>query len=124
MAKPDMSAATKYIAEQPADKAVLLKKLHAIVLRAMPDAEVTIKWGVPVYQRGGKNVLALASFKEHVGLNFFVPPGVLADPKKRLEGAKTNRMLKIRNAAEIDEATIGKWVKSASAIQTASRSTH
>lgn len=108
-----MSAATKYIAEQPADKALLLKKLHAIVLRGMPDAEVAIKWGVPVYQRGGRNVLALASFKEHVGLNFFVPPGVLADPKKVLEGGKTNRMLKIRSAAEIDDATIARWVKSA-----------
>ena len=113
MAKPDVSAATTYIAEQPAEKAVLLKKLHAIVLRGIPDAEVSIKWGVPVYQRGGRNVVALASFKEHVGLNFFVPPGVLADPKKRLEGGKTNRMLKIRSAAEIDEATIAKWVKSA-----------
>lgn len=38
MAKPDVSAATKYIAEQPADKAVLLKKLHAIVRSAIQTA--------------------------------------------------------------------------------------
>lgn len=117
MTRPDVSAAAKYIADQPADKAVLLKKLNAIVRKGMPDAEATIKWGVPVYQRGGKNVLALASFKEHVGLNFFVPPGVLPDPKKRLEGGKTNRMLKIRSAADIDDAAILKWVEAAAAAR-------
>lgn len=111
--KPDVSAATRYIADQPPVKGALLKKLHAIVVKGIPDAEVTIKWGVPVYQKGGRNVCALASFKEHVGLNFFVP--ALADPKRKLEGGKTNRMLKIRSAAEIDAAEITRWVKAAAA---------
>jgi hypothetical protein len=44
-----------------------------------------------------------------------VPASVLPDPKKRLEGGKTNRMLKIRTAADIDEATIVRWVKAAAA---------
>jgi len=117
MGKPDVSAATKYIADQPPDKGALLKKLHAIVVKGLPDADVAIKWGVPVYQKGGRNVLALASFKEHVGLNFFVPPGTLADPKKKLEGGKTNRMLKVRSAADINEPEISRWVKAAAAAR-------
>lgn len=111
------TAATTYISEQPKDKAALLKKLHALVMKGMPDAEVVTKWGVPVYVKGGKNVCAIAGFKEHVALNFFVPAKVLPDPKKRLEGGKTNRALKIRAAAEIDEPAILRWVKAAASAQ-------
>ncbi|MGH2378825.1 MAG: DUF1801 domain-containing protein [Candidatus Limnocylindria bacterium] len=110
-AKPGDGVVQRYIAEQPADKTGLLRKIDALVRQAMPDAEVTIKWGVPVYQKAGRNVCALASFKEHVGLNFFVP--ALPDPKKKLEGGKTNRMLKIRSAGEIQSAEILRWVKAA-----------
>ena len=110
------SAATKYIADQPADKAALLKKLHTLVMKGMPDGDVAIKWGVPVYIKDGRNVCAIASFKEHVALNLFVPASALPDPKRRLEGGKTNRTLRIRTASEIDEAAIVRWVKAAAAV--------
>src|SRR6266850_706672 len=80
-----------YFAEQPADKRALLDRLRALVAKGVPDATPTIKWGVPVYQRNGRNLCALAAFKDHVAINFFVAPGVLADPSKKLEGGKTNR---------------------------------
>ncbi len=104
-----------YFTQQPTDKRVLLEKLRALVVKGVPDATVSIKWGVPVYQRNGRNMCALAAFKDHVALNFFVAPNVLADPGKKLEGGKTNRMLKVRNAADIDAATISRWVKAAAA---------
>jgi len=81
----------------------------------VPDATPTIKWGVPVYQRNGRNLCALAAFKDHVAINYFVGPGVLADPGKKLEGGKTNRMLKVRSAGDIDAATITRWLKAAAA---------
>src|SRR5256885_9592526 len=106
----------RYIAEQPADKAALLEKLRALVIKAVPDAEVSIKWGVPFYQRNGKNVCALASFKDHVGINFFASPSALPDPQKKLEGSgKSNRMLKVRSAGDIDSASITRWLKAAAA---------
>ena len=104
-----------YFTQQPADKRVLLEKLRALVVKGAPDATVSIKWGVPVYQRNGRNMCAIAAFKDHVALNFFVAPNVLADPAKKLEGGKTNRMLKVRSAADIDAATISRWVKAAAA---------
>ena len=104
-----------YFTQQPTDKRVLLEKLRALVVKGVPDATVSIKWGVPVYQRNGRNMCALAAFKDHVAINFFVAPNVLADPGKKLEGGKTNRMLKVRTAAEIDAATISRWVKAAAA---------
>ena len=101
-----------YIAEQPPDKRALLEKLRAIVDKTVPDATTAIKWGVPFYLRGGKSICALASFKEYVGINFFAPPEALADPKKRLEGSgKSNRMYRVRTAADIDSPAITKWLK-------------
>jgi hypothetical protein len=106
----------RYFAEQSPEKRVLLEKLRALVIKAVPDADVSIKWGVPFYQRNGKNVCALASFKDHVGINFFASPSALPDPQKKLEGSgKSNRMLKVRNAGDIDGASITRWLKAAAA---------
>ncbi len=102
----------RYFAEQPAEKAALLEKLRALVNKGVPDADVSIKWGVPFYQRNGKNVCSLAAFKDFVGINFLASPSVLVDPKKQLEGGgKTMRMLKVRSASDIDSASILRWLK-------------
>jgi hypothetical protein len=101
-----------YFTQQPPEKRVLLEKLRALVAKAVPDADASIKWGVPFYQRKGKNVCALAAFKEHVGINFFASPAVLIDPGKRLEGeGKSMRMLKVRRPEDIDNASILRWLK-------------
>ena len=107
-------AGTAYLAQQPPEKRALLEKLRALVVKGVPDATVSIKWGVPMYQRNGKLICALAAFKDHVAINFFAPPDVLVDPGKKLEGAgKTSRLLKVRTAADIDTASIARWLKAA-----------
>ena len=111
--RDDFGASTdRYFAEQPPEKRVLLEKLRALVAKGVPGADATIKWGVPFYQKNGKNVCAISAFKEHVGINFFAPPSVLVDPKKKLEGGgKSMRMLKVRSASDIDSASIQRWLK-------------
>jgi hypothetical protein len=112
--KPAAGADDRYFAEQPADKAALLEKLRALVNKGVPDADVSIKWGVPFYQLNGKNVCALASFKDYVAINFFAPPNAFVDPGKKLEGSgKGNRTLKVHSAGDIDSASILRWVKAA-----------
>jgi len=97
---------------------VLLGRLRGLVVKAVPDATVSIKWGVPFFERNGESICALASFKEHVGINFFAPPDVLIDPEKKLEGSgKANRMLKVRTASDIDSASISRWLKAAVAAK-------
>jgi hypothetical protein len=116
-AKRKTDVAKDYISEQAADKRALLEKLDSIVVNTLPDATAVIKWGIPVYAVAGKNVCALAAFKEHVGLNFFASPDVLPDPKKKLEGGgKTSRMLKVRAAKDIDQAAITRWLKAAAGV--------
>ena len=111
--RDDFGASTEsYFAQQPAEKRALLEKLRALVAKGVPDAQPSIKWGVPFYQRNGKSICSLAAFKEHVGINFFAPPSVLVDPKKKLEGGgKSMRMLKVRSAEDIDSASILRWLK-------------
>ncbi len=110
--KAATAADVRYIAEQPADKSALLEKLRALVNKGVPDADVSIKWGVPFYQMNGKNICALASFKDHVAINFFAPPNAFVDPGKRLEGSgKGNRTLKVRSAGDIDSPSILRWLK-------------
>jgi len=109
-----------YFAQQPPEKRALLEKLRALVAKGVPDADASIKWGVPFYQRNGKNVCSLAAFKEHVGINFFASPAVLADPGKKLEGeGKTMRMLKVRRPEDIDSASILRWLKATVAANSA-----
>ena len=101
-----------YFAQQPPDKRALLEKLRAVVAKGAPGATASIKWGVPIYQTNGKNICALASFKDHVAINFFAPAQLFVDPGKKLEGAgKSQRMLKVRSAGDIDTASIQRWLK-------------
>lgn len=104
-----------YFAQQPPEKRELLEKLRGQVIKGVPGATVSIKWGVPFYTaKNGKSVCALASFKDNVAINFFAPPAVLADPGKKLEGSgKSNRMLKVRTGADIDGPSIQRWLKAA-----------
>ena len=79
----------------PRTSALCWRNLRILVRKGVPDAGVSIKWGVPCYSMDGRLICALAAFKEHVGLNYFAPPGVFVDPNKKLEGSgKTSRMLK------------------------------
>ena len=101
-----------YYAQQPPEKRVLLEKLRALVEKGVPGADASIKWGVPFYQKDGRNVCSIAAFKEHVGINFFASPDVLVDPGKKLEGGgKSMRMLKVRRPEDIDSASIQRWLK-------------
>jgi hypothetical protein len=104
-----------YFAQHPDHMRVLLEKLRALVMKDVPDATVSIKWGVPFYAaKNGKSICALAAFKDHVAINFFAPPAALADPGRKLEGSgKGNRMLKVRTAADIDPPSIHRWLKAA-----------
>lgn len=43
----------------------ILAHLRGVVHQALPDAEESIKWGMPHFLIGGKNVAGMAAFKAH-----------------------------------------------------------
>jgi hypothetical protein len=48
----------------------MLTQLRKIVEKAAPDAELTWKWGSPVWVQNGL-LLSLGSFSDHVKIHFF-----------------------------------------------------
>lgn len=81
-----------------------LQALRRIILDSPLTEE--IKWRVPVYTLGGKNVIFLGAFKEWCGISFI--KGVLMnDPNKILiqqtEESQSVRIIRFKNTAEILE---------------------
>jgi len=54
-----------YIAKAAPFAQPILTHLRALVHRALPEAEETIKWGMPHFVVRGKNVSGFAAFKAH-----------------------------------------------------------
>jgi uncharacterized protein YdhG (YjbR/CyaY superfamily) len=56
----------EYIASFSPDVQEVLRQIRATVRAAVPDAEETIKYGMPTYVHNG-NLVYFAAFKKHVG---------------------------------------------------------
>lgn len=57
-----------YIAKAGEFARPILGELRARIHRALPGAEEGIKWGMPHFMLGGKNVAGIAAFKAHCAL--------------------------------------------------------
>ncbi|MTI40180.1 YdeI/OmpD-associated family protein [Fulvivirga lutimaris] len=89
-----------------------LKALRKIVLDC--DLKETIKWGIPVYTTGGKNVLGLSAFKSYFGL-WFYQGALINDTHKKLINAQEGktqamRQWRFESIDEIDPELIKKYI--------------
>ena len=92
----------------------LAKKLRSIIREALPEAEETIKMGVPCYLINGKMIATIADYSKHVNLYFFKGTKLSS---KILEGTgKGLRHIKISSDADIDEQEIARLLVEASLI--------
>lgn len=77
----------------------------------------TIKWGIPVYTIGGKNVVGIVSFKSYFGIWFY--QGVfLKDKSKKLINAqqgrtKAMRQWRMTSGEDIDEPRLLQYIEEA-----------
>ncbi|HYO55021.1 DUF1801 domain-containing protein [Archangium sp.] len=112
--REDLGApADAFFAQQPPERREHLEALRALVKKAAPGARESMKWGMPYYQLKG-GFCALYTSKTYAALSLMAPPEKLDDPEGKLEGTgKTMRHLKVRSAADLDEASILRWVKAA-----------
>jgi uncharacterized protein YdeI (YjbR/CyaY-like superfamily) len=97
-----------------------LQKLRAIVLDCGLDEQ--IKWRVPVYTVGDRNIVFLNAFKDSCAISF--TKGVLlTDPKKILkkpgEDTQATRTIRLTTVAEVAklEAVLKKFIHEAAAIE-------
>ena len=102
-----------------------LKELRKIMQGT--EMEETVKWGMPVYTVGGKNVTGLGSFKSYVGI-WFYQGGLMKDAKKKMMNAqegktKAMRQWRFDSLAEIkkEKANIKAYLKEAIANQKAGK---
>jgi len=94
----------------------ILEALRELVEAAAPDADSSLKWGMPTYSIGGVMMCALGGHKAHVNLVLAGPPGTYADPEGRLSGAgKTGRHIKLTTLAELPRECVRGWLLAAAA---------
>ncbi|ABD26413.1 hypothetical protein Saro_1973 [Novosphingobium aromaticivorans DSM 12444] len=60
----------EHIAKAGAFARPVLERFRALVHRQIPDCVEAIKWGMPHFTLGGKNVAGMAAFKKHVSVFF------------------------------------------------------
>jgi len=63
-----------HLAKLPADQRKALQSLREVVLSIMPDAEEVISYGVPMFKRNGKGVIAMSAKKNYCSLHLMSPP--------------------------------------------------
>ena len=69
----------------------ILKHLRQLVYKACPDAEETIKWGMPFFDYKGSTLCAMAAFKEHCSFTFWKAK-LMKDPEGILQVAEKHAM--------------------------------
>ena len=103
-----------FLARQPAHLRAILDELRALIEAAAPDAEASLKWGMPNFAVNGAMMCALGAHKAHVNLILAGPHGAFDDPEGRLQGeGKTGRHLRLTTLAEIPRDAVRVWLRTA-----------
>jgi uncharacterized protein YdhG (YjbR/CyaY superfamily) len=58
----------------PADQRAALESLREVILSVMPEAEQVISYGVPMFRRNGKGVIAMSAKRDYCSLHLMSPP--------------------------------------------------
>jgi uncharacterized protein YdhG (YjbR/CyaY superfamily) len=72
----------EYIASFPPDIREKLKNIRAVIRTIAPDAEETIRYGIPTFRLDDRNLVHFAAFKDH--LSFFPTPSGVEKFRKEL----------------------------------------
>lgn len=86
-----------------------LEQLREIIL-SFDELKETIKWGIPVYEYKGKNVIGLASFKHHCAL-WFYQGGLLTDKNRVLINAGEGKTKSLRQWRFTELESIANHIK-------------
>jgi hypothetical protein len=107
-----------FVAKQPPHLRAILEALRKLIEKTAPDAEASLKWGMPFYAIGGKMMCGTPAHKAHVNLILAGPPGAFDDPERILSGeSKMGRHLKLTSLADLPpKATLRRWLATAAKV--------
>jgi len=96
----------------------ILTKLRAAVHEACPEAEETIKWGMPFFLTDGKILCYMAAFKAHAGFGFWRrgKTAVLGEAPAKTRKAM-GQLGRITSLDDLPPAkTLHAWIRKAAAL--------
>ena len=96
----------------PAQQEPGARAVHAVVMRAAPGLEVTVRGGSLVYAVRGVHAMALAPFRTHLHLQVFRGAG-LAERFPELDGTRGMRQWRVRHGQQIDELLVDALTRAA-----------
>lgn len=107
-----------YIAKAQPFARTILKHLRALVHKAVPDVEETLKWGMPTFMMHGAIMCGMASFKAHSAFWFWRGSQIPDTHKIFGRGEKAMGQLgRITSIRDLPNARVlTKYVKAAAAL--------
>ena len=90
MAKTDFRSVDQYLASKPPEVRAVLDRVRDAIRNALPDAEETISYQIPVYKVNGVAALFFAGWKEHYSL-YPASDAMVAAFKKELAGYELSK---------------------------------
>jgi hypothetical protein len=105
-----------YIARMPGWKRGVGQRLDAVITKAVPKLQKSVKWNSPFYGVEGMGwFLSFHVYTQYVKVAFFSGTALKPMPPGESKTANT-RYLDIREGDEIDEAQLAKWAKQAAKL--------
>ena len=107
-----------YIAKSAPFARPIQKRLRAAVHEACPEAEETIKWGMPFFVTDGKILCYMAAFKAHAGFGFWLrgKTAVLGEAPAKAQKAM-GQLGRITSLDDLPPAkTLHAWIRKAAAL--------
>lgn len=103
-----------YISTLDGERRAIAEKLRAIVKKAAPGSDEMLKWGMPVYSKGGL-LCYFRAFGGHVAFGFYDHRDLLEDPEGLLEGTGKGAHIKLRYLDDVNPARFEGWVRTVAA---------
>jgi Domain of unknown function (DU1801) len=102
------------LARQPPHLRAIAEELRGMIEVVAPEAESSLKWGMPCFMIGDRVVASIGVHKAHVNLVLWGPKGTYPDPKGLLSGeGKIGVHLRLTSAAEIPRSAVRGWLRTA-----------